>query len=184
MGAVRQFCAVLPIPGAYTWWELHWFAGLLELCKKCLGLEQELMASLTGGFFSSITEKMCQQALFQLALKRIIKSSCRHNPIKNQYSWITFCTLYSMLTTGNVVIRMCCTSNLPPGQPLPLGAKCCQFWKIHCFIVFCPFLCSEKGQKQRKVTDMEIVSIERKTIEAMVDEKLIMNGLGWWTDQS
>ncbi len=148
MGAVGQFCAVLPMGSFDTWWKLLWFAGLPELHGERLRQGQELMASHAGGFFSYIKERVRQQPLSASSLKRIIKRSCRHNPITSPYSWITLCTRKSMQTIDNSYKRQkecteqatCYDANLY--HPVPQATS---NGKAHCQMTDSVFLCGKRN---------------------------------------
>ena len=55
-----------------------------------------------------------------------------------------------------------------PDKRYHIGATRCHFWKCHCRTVDSIFLCSKRNNNNKKKDNMEIVSIERKTFEAMV----------------
>ena len=55
-----------------------------------------------------------------------------------------------------------------PDKRYHIGATRCHFWKSHCRTVDSIFLCSKRNNNNKKKDNMEIVSIERKTFEAMV----------------
>ena len=60
------------------------------------------------------------------------------------------------------------TINSTPDNLCHTGATCFHFREIHCRITDYIFLCGKRNSNNKKVLYMEIVSIERKTFEAMV----------------
>ena len=57
---------------------------------------------------------------------------------------------------------------IPTDNDYRIGATRCHFLEIHCKVVDYIFLCGKRNSNNKKVLYMEIVSIERKTFEAMV----------------